>query len=360
MVSFLKVVELLCGQKKIMIRISWVLKKSNYRVASERIRFFNLQPYFKNSTQVHVEKYSKTKFLKKYDIIVFLKKYDKSALNIAKKNTKSIIILDLCDFDFYNNISNSKNINEFLKYTSLITCTTPKLKESIIKKLNFPSEKIIVIQDSFDEFNPKIFYKNKISDFFNSYFEIKSVKTFNKKYIDKVKLVWFGNSSGSYEKSGLYSLNKSIDILNDFNDLSPLTLTIITDKFSNINFINDLNFPVNYVKWNPLSFYKIIREYDIAFLPIVKNPFNNVKSHNRITTALNNDLHVITDSIESYRQFDDYLILDNHLSSFKKFLSSNDLSLSNKKYNRSLFSKFEKENISKIWIELFLKLKYEY
>ncbi len=360
MVSFLKVVELLCGQKKTMIKISWVLKKNNYRVASERIRFFNLIPYFKNSPYVHVEKYSRAKFFKKYDLIVFLKKYDQTALNIARKNPKSIIILDLCDFDFYDNISNSNKIVEFLKYTSYITCTTPKLKESIIKKLNFPREKIKIIQDSFDEFNTCIFYKNKISDLMNSYFERISAKSFNKKFNEKLKLVWFGNSSGSYKKSGLYSLNKSIDILNNFNDLSPITLTIITDKFIDINFNNKLSFPVNYVKWNPLSFYKIIGDYDIAFLPIAKNPFNNVKSHNRITTALNNGLYVITDSIESYRQFDDHLILDNHLDSFKNFLSSNYLSISNKKYSRSLFSKFEKENISKIWIELFLKLKCEF
>lgn len=339
-----------------MIKISWILKKNSYNVASERIRYFNLLPYFKNYNSFDIKTYSKINIFQKDDILVFLKKYDKGALKIAKKNQSSIIILDLCDFDFYNNLNNTIKIKEFLKYTSYVTCPTEKLKNTIYKQLNFPLNRIHVIHDSFDYFSNKIFYKEKIKDLLNFRLEIKSSLNFINKYRGKTNLLWFGNSKGSYAKSGIYSLIECFNQLNEFNKLSQITLTVISDKIDIDLFNEKLNFPINYIQWNPMSFYKIIGNFDIAFLPIVKNPFNNVKSHNRITTALNNNLHVITNSIESYKEFKDYLILDDYHNSFKSYFSKNKNYKTMIKYDKLIFSKYNKENIAESWINIFHKI----
>lgn len=333
-----------------MKEVCFVLKKKKYSVASERIRFYNLRKELTIDNKIQVSSYDWFQRWISHDYYVFSKFYDKNALKIAKSKIGKKIVLDICDYNWYKNDSNIDDLSKFLDYVSFVTCTTKELKDKIIE-FGMNPNKIHVIPDSYDF---KI--KSRFLGNLKSRIDKRKLQRFHHNNPDRVKFVWFGNAFGSYKNSGTFNLLEKLENLSEMNNTFPLSLVIISNEnpLGKKEFQN-LNIPIKFIAWNINSFFELLKEFQIAFLPIEMNPFNVVKSHNRLTTALRANLYVISDEIPSYEEFKPYsFISNNYIEGYRHFLSNqSDIELKIEEGKAYTESNYSPRWIASKWINLF-------
>jgi hypothetical protein len=264
-----------------MKKIAYVPMSSNYSAPGDRRRFCS----FLKNKKIDFEFYDKNKI---YDVIVISQNADLSYwANFKKGKTK--IIFDFCDAYLFEELSFRKVLRGIGKYitkqnvylnfnyvklikkvcsnSDAIICTTEAQKNKLLKYCN----NVEIILDT---------QENEISPLVKA-----DIQPMNNKS-DKLNIFWEGQAGN------LNSLNKIIELLNEFLSKDLINIFFLTDKksqyFSRINIYRDTNKilknkfknskNVFLIEWNKENLSRIGKKCDIGIIPVI-NHHNGMYAH---------------------------------------------------------------------------------
>ncbi len=100
-----------------------------------------------------------------------------------------------------------------------------------------------------------------------------------------------------------------------------------------------------------------MRNADIALIPVTKNQFTQGKSNNRVVTALNLGLPVITDPLSSYEEFSECIRFGNWRDNILESANNPDLRRRDvEKGQAYIRSKYNDERLAEAWLNVFSSL----
>jgi len=304
------------------IRVGWKPQNDEPRVASTRIRCLNpLKELQRQGYQA--ELYSDSQ-MDEYDIVVFLKAYSENDINLAVdlKQEGKIVIFDICDNHFLMNSERVTRLKRMFELADHWVTSTPALAAIIRANIDGDQKPIHIIEDAVEE--SLIAPVMNISSRIKARWNLDRLSRFLNSQANcaSTHLVWFGTHQGSYKDSGLVHVNKLKCLLEELNIQHKLTLTVISNSreaFENI--FSDWSIPAFYLDWNPYSFFRAMQLHSIAVIPIERNEFTKVKTNNRVVLSLQLGLGVVADSIDSYKEFSDCIVLDDWENGLAQYIT---------------------------------------
>lgn len=336
---------------------------SDLRIASSRIRGYNVLEYFKkNKSKPVVEAYDE-KNRADYELVIFCKMFGLKHYILAQKLKAEgkKICFDLCDNYFYNprNLESYKNfqyeIKKMMAISDIVTVSSKALMQVVLESIPESRNKLTVIEDSIetkltDNHAPE---KNLVR-----WLKFVKYRGFSSRM---VRLVWFGNASSRNAEAGMSSLLKVKDVIEKYNKQYPICLTIISnDKDMYRDLISKWNVRTFYFKWAATTFISILKCQDAALIPINQNPFTLCKTGNRVIQSLSCGIDVIADSIPSYEEFSECCFLDDWERGLQAVISAkknkDERVQRIKKAKEIISAKYSVEMIAKKWQILFGKI----
>ncbi|MGI9372264.1 MAG: glycosyltransferase [Hyphomicrobiales bacterium] len=110
-----------------------------------------------------------------------------------------------------------------------------------------------------------------------------------------IKLLWFGLAKSKFGKMGLKSLQQNLISIAHVHGQSPVELNVVSsDERLFERLISDAPFPTHFCRWEPGKVQELLNDTDITVLPTSNDPFNRVKSANRMLLSLGMGVPVIT------------------------------------------------------------------
>lgn len=135
-----------------------------------------------------------------------------------------------------------------------------------------------------------------------------------------LQVVWFGNSASPGQPFGMYFLEAVLPALEKVNRSTPLQLTVISNSRELFErHVAPVGAPTRYVEWKIDTFGANLASQDICVLPVVRNPITTYKSSNRLVAALSVGLPVVASEIPSYREFADWILIEDWVSSIRRY-----------------------------------------
>lgn len=232
------------------------------------------------------------------DVVVFSKSYTPADLALARAVRKrgGRVIFDLCDNHFYNPFGLRKyeegqlRIREMMSIADATICTTEALARVIAEETS-GAVTAAVVGDAAE----RIKYRRKAA-------------TVDDRRLD---LLWFGSHGSPNAPGGMEDLALIADPLNALAGRRAIRLTVCSNNEAKFQTVaGSMGFETRYVEWTPQSFAGVMRTAAAVVIPVIRNPFTDCKSHNRLTSALYAGLPVVATGIESYREFAEYCVLD--------------------------------------------------
>lgn len=256
-----------------------------------------------------------------FDKILIYKVFNDELIEKIKKSSCEVY-LDLSDN--YLATNNREKLFIIIKKSKKIIVSSEFIKSELVN-FGINSDKIYMLPD----FLESDCIKNQLcwsiirAKTINLYYKLRLLK-----YKNHTKLIWYGNFGDPKIESGLYSLNKIKNELEELSGRNKIVLTVCTNdyyKYLNANFLPRIN--TIYVPWNRHSIQTILKLNNICLIPIKSNSFTNGKSENRLITAITSGLVVCADVIPSYDKFKKFiyhgdnwaLSLENSINNFKNF-----------------------------------------
>jgi glycosyltransferase involved in cell wall biosynthesis len=337
---------------------------NNLKIASSRIRGLNILKHFKkNKIKPQMEIYDENS-RDDYFLVIFYKMFKEEHYLLAKALQKDgkKVCFDICDNYFYN----PNNLKEYAIYgdevkrmvhlADVVTVSSVSMKDVLVQNIPEARNKIHIIEDSFEEeiASEEKFYKKILQ-------RIKIIK-YKRSVSNRIKLLWFGNSSSKNAESGISSLLKIRSLIEKYSEQYPITLTVVSnDKNNYIKLVSNWNAQTKYIKWNPLTFIPILKHQDATLIPVIKNSFTACKTNNRVIQSLVYGVDVIADSIQSYEEFSKCCFLDDWENGLKAVIKSKQDQSEKQKRIKSaqeiIFAKYRVEIIARKWGVLFGKLR---
>ncbi len=234
-----------------------------------------------------------------YEAVVFSKAFRSddqqlaARLNAAGKR----VILDLCDNLFYNPDSIPKydqvreDLLRMIALSDRVICSTESLAEVVRNEAGALARSVVVAPDSFEQ--------AQVSEFRH------------RRGQEPARLLWFGLHGSPNAPSGMVDLLGIRRVLVEAYAKRPFELIVCSnsqDKFDDL--IAGYPTPVRYVEWSPETFSEELSACDAVVIPLSRNPFVSVKTHNRLSLALSAGTPVVADMLESYREFAAFCYLD--------------------------------------------------
>lgn len=287
----------------------------NENVASSRLRAFLPIRYLKDKKdkRYKVEIFDRKK-MDSYSCVIFQKTYDIETVEMAKRLRRMGIktVFDLCDNHFYcssNSPEEQKRINlltEMINTVDLVTVSTPQLGRLI------PNKPHIVIDDAIEYYE---------SNFWKDNFWAWKIRN------DKTKrIVWFGNAGSESPRFGMIDIQKVLPALKKISKIFSISLTIISNSKSLFDkYIGKTDFPTRYIEWKRTSYFYQLKQHDICVIPADLNPFTEVKTNNRVITALQAGLGVVADRLPSYAEFEKMILFENWEENIVKYIEDESL-----------------------------------
>lgn len=291
--------------------IAWKPKSNNVNVASVRYRC--LMPLnVLQEAGYHVELYNPDR-LTEYSAVIFSKLYDQNNIAIAKqlKNQGSQIILDICDNHLYNpyGLSDYKrvreNLLEMLALCDEVVCASDELANQLMQEARL-ERRPTVIGDGIEVLpaNDSAPLSQSSADY---------------------KLLWFGNHGSPNAKCGMLDLLTIQQELESLGREHSIELHVASNNAELYeSAIKPMALPTSYHEWQYNTFDSIIRTADAVLIPISQNPFSRCKTNNRLVTALNYGVPVIADSIPSFEEFSEFVVLDDWARGFDRLIYEGD------------------------------------
>jgi hypothetical protein len=331
------------------MKICFIVNKIDPRIASYRLR----AEAVKMSLAARFEQFSVLDRLPKpqrFDKLILSKRYDEEALDYAL-NMRSLfgtkIILDLCDNHFmvsgasYGSIKSSrKSLLRAVKICDWVVSSSSYLATVIHDECG-KDVKVDIIDDFVEIEAPPVLPHYVLSSLRLNFLR----RWLRRNANEKTKLVWFGNSAGLHQESGIAELSKSIDVLNKVGRESA-TLTIISNSRSMFNDISDrIELPSYYLPWHRATIFAALRLHDAAIMPISQNAFNWAKSSNRLTTSIHSGLQVVASELPSYLAYTDHAFIGDFekgltelIAGKRKNVASFDVELHNREISAGWYS----------------------
>jgi len=236
--------------------------------SSTRVRILKIMEYLrKNHEIVGLIDFSTNLEELTFNILVIQKYHDQSTINLIDRlKLKGVItVYDIVDRD------NDPIIPQILNKVDAILVDCEAMEEYCRQLVPNKNLDIMIIPDSIDYIDERI-SRSQIT------------KTNN------LNVVFFASPSN------LNCIEICKEALNRLGKEKELTLTYISGD-EHPECFNGLEFPVNFIKWNPYTFSMDLRKFDLAILPQKKE-----KGDSKLVQAISHNLPAISSNIESYRQ----------------------------------------------------------
>ncbi len=110
-----------------------------------------------------------------------------------------------------------------------------------------------------------------------------------------LSVLWFGLAKSKFGLMGLESLQQCLVALESVHSETALELNVVSsDEHLFDKLISRASFPTHYHNWVPGKVHELLERTDVAVLPTSDDPFNRVKSANRMLLALGMGVPVVT------------------------------------------------------------------
>lgn len=264
--------------------INFIARKFSEGRASHRLRGKYISENFKSRG---IDSYwgSRTDQIKKDDITIFLKNSTVDQLKYAK-SVGSKTVFDVCD----NKFDEDENLIPCCQEADYITCNSHIMSMQISQRFN---KNAYVIPDPFERpLLPVNFNPGPI-----------------------IKLLWFGSGSSLgyvnwvdvWKELQSRIKHYQLDIISSkATRFKEKTITRINKDKENYGGI-DIS-KINFHEWDYNLQGKLLQQTDIVILPIDTTHYRTItKSANRVVDSLASGKFVITNKLDSYKEFSDYI-----------------------------------------------------
>jgi hypothetical protein len=138
-----------------------------------------------------------------------------------------------------------------------------------------------------------------------------------------MRLVWFGNSGGRRQLSGLVDLTGIAGTIANLGQTHPLHLTVFSNSAKRYRRQVAPILPSSrYIEWDPWTFDSLLCRQHLALIPAKANAYTVCKSDNRVVTALRAGLAVVADPVPSYAAYSGVIILGDIAGGLQQYLSN--------------------------------------
>lgn len=294
-----------------MDQYAWLPKNTEARVASTRIRCLNILRQLR-AEHVPIELYN-SRHASHYRVVILSKAYKPKHLALAEqlKSQGSKIIFDLCDNHFLLEESQTE-LRRMFALADQWVVSSCYLADTIRAHLG-SNKPLTVIEDAVEEdLRGPVFDIPGYIGAQIAFAKLRMELAGERQRRGAIHLVWFGNHKANYGDAGLRHLNTVRGLLEEIDQQSPITLTVISNSRETYNHLfRNWRLRTFYLDWNAHSFMQAMKLHRIAIIPIDINEFTAAKTNNRIALALSLGLGVVANGIDSYRVFEQCAFLDN-------------------------------------------------
>ena len=253
-------------------------------------------------------------------------------IKVLERNQDKIIILDYIDHYIDNQIHDNEKYSSFYKraieLVTCVVCSSSKLKDNLSK---FTKKKIYIIEDPYEVEINTSFQKRNTGNFF-----------------------WFGSQN---------NLKYLFNLIQKTSFETKINLLIQTDNkglnlcSQNYEKLKKKNISLFFDRWSLNNMTRIIPDISGILIPgNVDDQMKNGVSSNRLLTSFALGRPVSATSYDSYQEFYDYFSDIDDYDKFNFFLKNpldfNTMIIESQKK----IKKYSKENLSKKWRELIIKL----
>jgi hypothetical protein len=289
------------------IRVGWYADDPDPALASIRLRML-LPMRELVAAGVHVAAYDRSHGVRAYDTLVFSKSLTRAGLGVARKARSAgcRLVYDLCDNLHQSRPGRRRRrrvavVEEFLALADLVVFSTPVLRAQMLELHPRLATRSMVIPDALDTAGAP---PGPLGQW-----RLRRLQRFLMQHSDALHCVWFGKSQGRL--AGLEHLKLAVRQLEEFSRLHPVTLTVISNRWMAYRRVcGQGRIPHCYLPWSQTTFMSALRAHQVAVIPVVANGYTAGKSINRPATAIMAGLGVVADSIDSYRELAQFVVLD--------------------------------------------------
>ena len=263
----------------------------------------------------------------RYGAVVFSKAYDHRSCEAAKRlrDAGVRVALDLCDNHFYNPggdpalTAAGVQLRRMIRQVDELIASTDALAD--VLRAEAPAETPVrVVGDGVEEGagTPGGWLgRARLA------WSVRALRAFHRRagVAPERRLVWYGIQGGAQSQHGMRDLARIRPFCERLAEDGPVSLTVISNSRRTYEeHIRPWDLPTHYAAWGAHTFDALLAEHAVAVIPITSNPFTVCKSNNRVTTALRAGLAVVADSIPSYREFADAVVLDDWDGGLRRYL----------------------------------------
>lgn len=285
-----------------------------------------------------------------YQAVIFSKCYGEVDQALARRLRLrgAKVILDLCDNHFYNPYDlpeyhrARRDLLAMIELADLLVCSTPTLADIVVAEASLP-RRPEVVGDPVELSNEDL---------------VRSQTARAHGRTEGRKLLWFGIHGSPNAPCGIADICRVSEVLRQAAREHPFHLVVCSNSQENYERLaRSLDFPSYYVEYSRNEFPSLLAQTDGVILPVNQNPFTLAKSHNRLSTSLFAGIPVVADSIPSYREFEDYCVLDSWHDGLTEILTEPEKARGRAMMGREyILQKWMPSHVADRWLEILLPL----
>lgn len=287
------------------LRAAWVPFVESRKVASVRLRTYN--PVKILQAKGHDVRVLAGGLPSPDEVLVLQKAYADQHLEMARRHRQAggAAVLDLCDNHFVTDgdpvlAARATRLTRLLDNVDVVSVCTDQLGEAV------PHPSVATVNDALDPVHP---------DGWSS--------RWARSLHSKQRVVWFGTAGAHDLPFGMRDLQRVLPALGRIAKERPFELLIMSNsRKAFAQLVRPPELSVRYVPWSARRFTLAAAVSDVAILPVEINDVTRGKSSNRVATALQHRLCVVTDPLPSYLAFAECVRLGDYERHVTEYLES--------------------------------------
>lgn len=288
------------------LRAAWVPFMASRKVASVRLRTFNPVAAL-NSRGLEARVLTRGE-PSPDEVLVFQKAYSPAHLDLAVRHRSKggVAVLDLCDNHFTEGesspalVARSAQLRRMLEQVDLVSVCTPELGEMV------PHPRVVSVIDALDPVG-----------------HVGAVGRVGQRHRRRRRVLWFGTAGAHDLPFGIRDLGRVLPSMGKAAAATPFELVVMSNSrkaFAGLD--RPVGLPARYVPWGRRSFNLMASLSDVAILPVEVNDVTRGKTSNRVATAFQHGLAVVTDPLPSYLEFRDCVRFGAYAANVVEYLTS--------------------------------------
>lgn len=269
------------------LRAAWLPFVDDRRIASVRMRSYRpVDALRRQGDEVRVLRGDQPE---PAEVLVLQKAYSAEHLQLAAQHRAAggAVVLDLCDNHFATPtadpvlVERAAQLNAILEHVDVVSVCTPDLGEFV------PHPQVMVVNDALDPAGPAA-----------------AVRQLSSPVRRRSRVLWFGAAGAHGLPFGMRDLARILPALAAASDKHPFELVVMSNSRPAFRALQrPAGLTMRYVPWRRSSFTLVAGACDVAVLPVEINAVTRGKTSNRVATAFQNGLAVVTDPLPSYLAF---------------------------------------------------------